>query len=158
MQEYLNRPDEPVDYAELAERRKRKHNIIIQGFWIKSDDQKEIVLKLEQLFQDAYKMHFPITNVTKLNNALFLVRLAYLRDKVHILKNKIRLFRGEYMFNPVTVYSDLTADEKKITHRISQRAKAEKKKGNLVKVGYMRLYINNRRWVWSPAKNDLVPR
>lgn len=158
MQEFDNRPEEAVDHAEIMERRRRKHNIIVQGLWIKSDDQEQIKLKLERLFEDVFEMHFPIKSVTKLNNALFLVKLDYFRDKVYILKNKKRLVQGEYTFNPVVVYNDLTAVEKYISNRISQRARGERKRGNTVRVGYMRLYINDQKWVWSRVKNDLVPR
>lgn len=146
-----------MQYAERMERRRRKQNLIVHGLWIKSEDHETIKDNLRQLFKDVFKERFPIQNVTKINNALFIVKMLYLRHKVYILRNKHLLIQGNYAFNPVKIYNDLTTEERNVGYRISQRAEKEKLKGNNVRIGYMKLYINNQKWTWSAAKNDLVP-
>lgn len=140
-------------HLEMAERFRRKHNIVVMGLWIESNDEEEIKNELYQFFKSAFQMDVAINNVTKVNDLYFNVRLVRLQDKSTILKNRYKL---RNMGQKINIFADWTDKEKQIAQKIGQRAQLERMKGHNVRMGYMRLYIDNNKWVWNHEKDDLV--
>lgn len=104
-------------------------------------------------FLDELGVDTVIDNVTRLNNNLFVVKMHRLPDKVAVMRNKYKLLRKNA---GVDIYSDKTLDERYIARQINERAEVERIKGNTVKIGYMRLYINKEKWVWNDSQKKLV--
>lgn len=69
--------------------------------------------------------------------------------KINILKNKSKL-KGEECY----IDADLTRQERKIQQALRLRAKQEREKGKVAKVGYQKILIDDQ-WVnWR----DIVPK
>lgn len=140
-------------HIEMAERSKRKTNIVVTGLWIESDDEEVIKNDLKGFFLNALQVDASISNVTKVNHVYFRVKLHTLRDKTTILRNRYRLRNTAQKIN---VFADWTDQERQIAQKIGIRAQAERMKGHDVKTGYLTLYVNSHKWAWNHEKNDLV--
>lgn len=157
VQENIKRIEDRINTLEEEEerrqRRERKNNIVIKSKEFKGDNDNETIRKVEDIlhkldFNGEYKR---VTQIGKdrFNNCIVKVELKNFQDKISIMKKKIKL-KGEECF----IDSDLTKKEREIQQAIRQRAREERENGNIVKVGYQKLSINDK-WVnWR----DMPPR
>ena len=72
------------------------------------------------------------------------MELAEWKDKKKVLEAKIRL-KGSQIY----IDDDLTREEREVQVALRNKAKEERKKGNVVWVGYRKMRIQDEWWVWN---------
>lgn len=69
-------------------------------------------------------------------------------------KYKLRLVKD----NNIYINNHMTIEERKIQYIIRQKAAEERKMGNDVKMGYQKISINGRGWVWDGLEEKLIEK
>lgn len=129
---------------EMEDKRRRKNNIIVTE-------------KVEEQIIEKPELHFQklISTITKeeinIEDIIILVpknkqglrvtkiRLTNFNDKMKIMRNK-GILKGKKIY----IDDDLTKNEGEIQKKLRTRAKEEKEKGKKVKVGYNKIFIDNK--------------
>uniref|UniRef100_A0A6P7FZJ9 Uncharacterized protein PF11_0207-like n=1 Tax=Diabrotica virgifera virgifera TaxID=50390 RepID=A0A6P7FZJ9_DIAVI len=126
-----SRIKEAEDRMEKIERQKIRNNLLITG--ITMDAQNDSILEeaMEKMIEQELMLKTKIKKAHKIGQERCIVEMAEWGDKVKILKEKAKL-RGKDIF----IEADLTKHEQKIQKHMRDVAREEKKKGNVVKVGY----------------------
>lgn len=143
-----------TDWTEKNERRKRKRNVVITGLHLKSDDVQTLKMEIERFFADKMEVNAVVVNVTKIRNDLFVVEMATLQDKISVLHKKMALKDKNIA---VRVYSDRTTKERIMIMEMKKRARIETSMGNKVYMNQDTMYINDKKFVWDPDQEKLVP-
>lgn len=130
---------------EEKDKERRKCNVVIKGIaekqiyntqgikgWIKTNLKVDVEVK-------------SVINLSKPDKRdMLLVELGNYQEKQDIMKNKSRLKGTE-----IYVEYDLTLEERKIAAYLRKTAKEEREKGKQVKIGYKKLYVNRKMYVWD---------
>lgn len=136
---------------EEQERERKKCNIIIKGIAGKEIHSQQ---EIQEWLKTKLEVDTEVRRVTNLgkpgNRDMVLVELGNYQKKQDIMKNKSRL-RGTEIY----IENDLTLEERKIAASIRRLAKEERKKGNQVKIGYKRVYVNKKLYTWDNRSETL---
>ncbi|XP_076302037.1 uncharacterized protein LOC143220230 [Lasioglossum baleicum] len=138
---------------EKKEREIRRRNIIIKGLEIKDgEDGQEEVKKLLEVIGEKFEVEEVKKGgrkgVGKGNWAV--VKLATEEQKRRVMTEKKRLAgRTE------RIEDDLTFEERSVQWRIKKIMEKERRKGKMVKLGYMKLWIDGIMWKWDEREKIL---
>lgn len=125
--------------------------MIIYGLYIESDDMDDLKSRLESFFVNVLYVVATVTNVTKVNNLMFIVQVDSVDTKSEILEHRNRLNKFQ-----VYVKDDMSTIESGILDKIDAIAQYQSSLGKDVWVGYMRVFINGKKWRWDDERNGLV--
>lgn len=142
------------DKVEKMERDKRENNVVITGLDMRTDDPKTMVEDIEKFLKKELSIEVTVKAAKKIRNNICLVELNKKEDKMEILKNKNKL--KNYGQNNVFINRDMTRKEREINARIRKIAREEKNKGRNIRVGYNKLMLDDRQYVWDKDKDELV--
>lgn len=138
---------------EDRERNRRRHNVIVSGLVIPSDNETTIKAVTQQFFASELGVQTHVRKVMRVKPDLHIVQVANEIDKSRILRNKYSLFQRGIS---VLLYPDRTRHEMRVQFEISKYAKDEIEKGSNVKFGYRSLIVNRQKWVWNDEQEKLV--
>lgn len=138
--------------TERKEREDRKKNIVIKGVSWKRDRVEEEVskvikenLNVEVEVRKAYRIRIKEKDIV-------IASLDSWVQKREIMSKKRDLKQG------IWIEDDLTKEEREVQRRLRERAREEREKGKKVKVGYMKLYIEDRIFRWNEKRRELEDR
>ncbi|XP_050511092.1 uncharacterized protein MCAP_0005-like [Diabrotica virgifera virgifera] len=131
---------------EAMEKKERRNNIIITGFET-AGDTIELKEDIENQLQTFLGTKCEIKEITKLNKRMCKLELSTYGDKADIMKNKnkLRHIKGRKLF----IDDDYTIQERKIQKQLREYANEQRQKGNVVKVKYQKIIINDEIWKWN---------
>lgn len=153
LQKIENPNDVVSDSEEARNKRDRRENLVVWGLAIPNDDQEEMKRQMEDFFSKHLGVNATVRSVTRTGSRSYIVKMDSLESKVQILENKNLLIgKGICVF----VDADLTKRELMIQNILTRKAEEERAKGNFVRVGHMRLFINHVRWIWDDKQRKLV--
>lgn len=137
----------------LEEKKKieRKCNIVIR--WL---EQKE--KNTEKTVREFMEREFGITDgIEKMEitgnkrREVTVVKLKDWKTKMKVMKEKGKLGRKK-----IYIDHDMTREEREVQRIIRERANKERREGKKVKVGYRKLDIEEKRFVWKNEENKLM--
>jgi len=73
--------------------------------------------------------------------------------KEKIIKEKKKLGNRK-----IFIDSDLTVEERQIQRKLKERARKERMEGKTVKVGYKKMEIQGKSFVWDEERQEIVER
>ena len=100
-------------------------------------------LKIEVKVKKAYKVKI------EENKVIVIANLDNWEQKREIMNNKKNLKSGIWIEN------DLTKEEREVQGKLRALAREEKEKGNKVKVGYRKIYIEDSMYRWNEKEKKL---
>lgn len=138
---------------ERLENDKRRNNIVLQGLSINSNDQEVLKETMVKFMEKQLNINVGIRSSTKLGEKTYLISLTDQMEKIKVMqnKNKLRRMTEEKIF----IQDDLSKKDRNIQQQIRIRAKEEKDRGNTVKIGYRKLFINGIEWKWNSTESKL---
>lgn len=131
----------------------RRDNIVLSGIEIKGNSSEEMANNLEEFIQQNMQVETKIKEVHKINERMWMAKVESFEKKVVILKNKHKLRNGTQ--KNVYITSDLTEQERRIQKKIRERAEKERNGGKRVRIGYQKLIIENKKWVWNHQSQEI---
>lgn len=141
--------------VEYQEKNKIKNNIVIKGISVQNDNIERQIqdflkhnLNVEAIITEAYKIGNSI-NQGKTNTVVATIKNW--TQKQEIMKNKNKLGATK-----IFIEHELTRSERGIQNNIKDRAREEKQKGNVVKIGYKKIKIENNWYNWDNEKETLI--
>lgn len=140
--------DRVKSLEEAEERRQRKdkrNNVVIKSKDFDEETSKTPDDKVKNILRrieckETYNKAIYIGK-DKSDRGLVRVEFKTLDDKIAVMRNKNKL-KGEDCY----IDADLTRQEREIQQALRTRAREEREKGNIVKVSYQKLLINDQ-WV-----------
>lgn len=138
---------------EQLDKEKRANNIVIQG--IEMDAYKVEILKeaMARFIKDNLEIEVTVQSAHKIGSKTCLVKLDKFQDKLKVMQNKNKLKRGSAP--NIYINNDLTKYEMEIQKIIKVRAREEKEKGRTAKIGYKKIEIEGKKWIWDETRNRL---
>lgn len=131
---------------EMIERLERKNNIFIRG--VKTVG-KGIKGEIRNLLEERLDIPVKIAECRAIGGGLVLTINTF-KNKVGIMKQKAKL-RGTNIW----IEDDLTEREKEVNEWLRKLAKAEERKGNDVRTGYLKIRINDEWKFWNEKLGEL---
>ena len=133
---------------ERRQRKEKRRNIIIKSKDLRLGNDQEMHEKVREILRRT-ESNVEFTRATyigknKMEMDLARVELKSLEEKITVMKNKSKL-RGENCY----IDDDMTKQEREIQSALRQKAKEEREKGNIAKVGYQKLLINDKWLNWK---------
>lgn len=141
------------DRMEKLDRANRRDNIIINGIILKGNNNVDMTRELERFLYDNLQVQTEIKEVHRINQRLWMARVGSFEGKIEIMKNKYKLKNGDN--KKIYINSDLTEQERKIQKRLGEMADEKRKEGKRVKVGYQRLTMDGKKWMWNVHTHEL---
>lgn len=138
---------------EQLDRNKRRNNAIITGMSVEGMSNPDLKTTLENLFAQMLRRHAEIRNVTIKRDRVIVVQFEKLIDKIDVLRNRYN-YIGKAM--GITIFPDETPRERRMIDEIKRRSMEETIKGNLVKMSYRSIFVNEKKFVWSELQDKLV--
>lgn len=126
------------------------------GLIIDTDDRDGLKDATKNIIKQHLNIDTSIKSAIKLNNNTCRIELEKFEDKLQIMKNKYKL--RVVADSNIYINNDMTIEERKIQYIIRQKAAEERKKGNDVKMGYQKISINGRGWVWDGLEGKLIEK
>lgn len=142
----IGKVNEMEEKMEKMEKNERKKNIVITGLIGEGMNQE---VRLQSWIEKELGVIVGVEEMYEVNGKL-IAKIKTWEEKRKIMLNKSKL--RSKMGSKVFIDDDLTVKERVIQKKIRVIANAERNKGNEVKVGYKKLRINGKLWMW---KNDL---
>lgn len=137
-----------------AQEFKRNNRVIIIGLNFKTSNKTRIMAVMERFFQSRLYVNVTVVKVNQFRNDVYVVELASAQQKTDLMENTYLLKDDPNMF--VYIEADRTPVEKMIQNQLVMLGKDEMKKGNYVRTGYLRLFINSDQWAWDDKSHCLV--
>lgn len=143
------------EIEERKEKEKRKMNVVIRGCKESGKGAKEEAekllkekLELENVIESA--MYMGGDKEGKGSKRLIIARMRCWEGKMELMKRKKGLSRGIY------IEDDMTKKERWVQSRAREVARGEKEKGNITKVGYKKVKINDVWYIWEDGRGDFI--
>lgn len=77
-------------------------------------------------------------------------KISECREKIDVMKGKVKLReRREW------IVDDMTEKERRIEWWIRREAERNRRGGKKVRVGYMKMWIEGKLWVWDEIKEEM---
>lgn len=139
---------------EHLEKEKRKNNIIIIGIEMGKDN-SPLNKHIEEFIVKKLKIQINIISAGIINQQknMIIATVATWEEKKEIMKNKAKLKEERIYIN-----NDLTIEERNIQKNLVRISKEQKELGKNVKIGYQKLIIEGKTYVWEDAKNGIFPK
>lgn len=128
--------------------------MIISGYEFQNDEGEELIKEVEQFILDKLNVKTTVRNVTKVRDGMYIIRVDTFAHKIEIMRN--RSYLNYISGRSVQVYSDYTHQENVIQNIIQSKAEQERRKGNFVRTGYLKIHINNETLVWNEERQQLM--
>lgn len=138
-------PSREIEW-EIKERKMRRKNIIIKGLKGKSHKIKDEARKIIQKNIGVD----PTYREIKIVSEGLLIKLNSMRDKLKIIGRRRNLLK-----KGIKIEDDLTPREREVQQWIEDKAKEEEYKDKNIKIGYMRIMIENEWYIWDEEKGCL---
>ena len=136
-----NRINELVRKFEMAEKGKRKNNIVIKGLAVeRGSEGKEI----RDFLKEKLKVDVTVCatyEIGKEERRMIVASLENFEQKMEVMKRK-----KELRDTRIYIENDLTREERRIQNEILKIARDEKGKGRRVRVGYKRIVIDGEHY------------
>uniref|UniRef100_A0A6P7GGS8 Uncharacterized protein LOC114342381 n=1 Tax=Diabrotica virgifera virgifera TaxID=50390 RepID=A0A6P7GGS8_DIAVI len=145
--------NEIKETIEFMEKQRRKNNVVMSGLAIETYDQSVLKDGMSNFIKHNLKIDVKIKNAYKLGEKTCLIELAEHEEKVKVMKNKSKLRHVEE--GKVYINDDTTNKEREIQKIIRKLAQEEKEKGNDVRHGGNKIWINKVGWNWDNKENKL---
>ncbi|XP_071574636.1 uncharacterized protein [Temnothorax nylanderi] len=153
--EWLRKMKEIERNMEMAERRRRKNNIIVKEEKVGNDGERKE--RFEKLMEELNKTEGITEEIQELgygDNKLRLLRCKSWESKRDIMKKKKELGRKYKSF----LDDDLTKEERRIQTEIRKIAREKREKGKRVTIAYHKIWEDNIEWRWNESKGRLKER
>lgn len=136
---------------ETEERKERKNNIIITGFKIKNEEQRreELSTFINEIAEKNIKIK-EISEVNGQNQKLYRIKLEEWEDKQKLITMSKKL-KGQNIY----INNDLTRKEDYIQKKIRDIARKEREAGKRTRVGFKRIWIDDREYKWCEEEEKL---
>ncbi|KAK9753817.1 hypothetical protein QE152_g1773 [Popillia japonica] len=110
--------------------------------------------EIENFVKTHLKLDIKMKKAYAIGERACILEMDNFADKKCILENKKKL--NNIVGPRVYIDNDLTPNERKIQKVIKIKANEEKTNGNKVKIGYRKLFINDKRFIWCDERNMLI--
>lgn len=138
---------------EEQEKKNRKNNVIIRGLKGEFRGKKE---EVEKFFKDNLEVDVKVESAIQVGKdvKIIIAKINSWEEKQDIMKNKKKLGNTK-----IYIDHDLTRTERVIQSRLVIRAKREREKGRVVKIGYKKICIEGE-WIaysqinWSESNEN----
>ncbi|XP_026674460.1 trichohyalin-like [Ceratina calcarata] len=138
---------------EKMEREKRKLNVIIKGTeWKERVGEKEVENFLAKELKVDVKVNKAIRIGRGKEKEMILAELRSWEEKREVMQRKKTLKTGIY------IDDDLTKEERLVQEKLRERARDERIKGRTAKVGYRRMIIGEKKFVWDDKRQDIIEK
>ena len=137
---------------EMAERRRRRNNIVVRGAAIGSETGKKE--KIEKMISEINEMKVDIEQVYEVgkgSNKMTVMKSKSWEDKRKIMSKRKELGKKYECY----LDDDLTRLEGQIQKEIRRIAMEEREKGKKVTIGYQKMWIDNREMRWNESRGKL---
>lgn len=135
---------------EDKERKDRKNNIVIRGLRNEKKETKEVGKQfLEKEFGAGGKIKY-IKTEGKEKRDVIIVEMEDWQAKEKIMKEKSKL-RGRNIF----IDHDMTKEEREVQRKLRERAGREREEGKKVKVGYRKIIVEGKIYIWNEEEEEL---
>jgi len=141
--------------GEKRKREERRRNIIIKGVRVKEEGMEGLRKEIEEIVEaTGAKVRVEgmrrIGNKDKGGGEMVWVRFANVKEKIEVMKGKVRLRdRREW------IVDDLTEKERRVEWWLKREAEKNRRDGKKVRVGYMKMWIEGKLWIWDEIKDKL---
>ncbi|CAK9816316.1 hypothetical protein ANTPLA_LOCUS8955 [Anthophora plagiata] len=135
------------------EREERRRNIIIKRVKVEGNEDKKAVeqiwagLGIKEKVEEVRR----VGRVDGEGRSMVLVRMEGMEGKREVMKAK-RELKGR----PERVEDDLTVEERRAKWKIEREAERERRKGNRVQIGYMKMWVNNEMRKWDEIEEKWI--
>jgi len=141
--------------GEKRDREERKRNIIIKGVRVKEEGMEGLRKEIKEIVETTGVIA-KVEGIRRLGKKdkeggeIIWVRFASVGEKVEVMKGKAKLRdRREWILD------DLTVRERRIEWWIRNEAERIRREGKKVRVGYMKMWIEGKLWIWDEIKDEL---
>jgi len=141
--------------GEKRDREERKRNIIIKGVRVKEEGMEGLRKEIKEIVE-VTGAKAKVEGIRRLGKKdkeggeIIWVRFASVGEKVEVMKGKAKLRdRREWILD------DLTVRERRIDWWIKNEAERIRREGKKVKIGYMKMWIEGKLWIWDEIKDEL---
>lgn len=135
---------------EDKERKDRKNNIVIRGLRNEKEEAKKVGKEfLEKEFGAGGKIKY-IKTEGKEKREVIIVEMENWQTKEKIMKEKSKL-RGRNIF----IDHDKTKEEREVQRKLRERAGREREEGRKVKVGYRKIIVEGKVYIWNDEEEEL---
>lgn len=138
---------------DALEREKRRNNVVVHGLKMDSKDQNILKEEMEQFIKKELNIDTDIKSAKNIGNKICLIEFNSTTEKEKVMKNKSKLKNRKDA--RVYINDDMTKAEREIQGVIRKTAKEEINKGNNIKIGFLKLIVNNEVWKWDKEKGLL---
>jgi len=137
---------------EKKDRERRRNNITIRGVdeWGENNLEQEV----KEFIKESLKLEVEIGKAFKLSTRggryTVVAELENWEQKRDIMRKKREL--KERIF----INDDLTKKEREIQDHLREKAKEERRKGNRAKIGYAKIWVNDKCYWWNAREKRLT--
>lgn len=135
---------------EVGERKIRMNNLVIVGVEEVLAGKEDVKTEVLSFFKEKLEVEPKIAKAYKIGQNRCVVEMEQNESKAEVMKNKKKL-KGSRVF----INDDLTIQERKIQTQLRNKAKEEREKGRQTTVGYKKLWIDGKKFVWNEITNEL---
>jgi len=135
---------------EDKERKERKNNIVIKGLKNVWKDPREVA---KEFLGNEFRVNKNIKNIRKAGKEgkeVLIIEFEEWQEKEIIMKEKSKL-KGRDIY----IDHDLTKEERDIQRKLRERAKREREEGKKVKIGYKKIIIEGKTYIWNEEAEDI---
>ncbi|XP_071646894.1 uncharacterized protein [Temnothorax longispinosus] len=156
MEEIVGKVAEMVRKRErnMKERKEKKNNLVIRG--LHKEENKSLIDTTETFLEREFGARARVKKMRpsgRVGGEIIIVEMDCWEAKDNIMKKKKKL-GSKKMF----IDHDLTFEDREVQRRIKERAWKEKTEGKWVKIGFRKLEIQGRKYVWSEEENKLIEK
>ncbi|VEN37592.1 unnamed protein product [Callosobruchus maculatus] len=141
------------DNIEIIEKHRRQNNVVMSGREIHTYDQAVLKEEISNFIQTHLKIETKIKATRKLGPKTCLIELEDQQEKMKIMKNKARL--KDIKDERIYINHDTTIKERAMEKAMRKIAQEERSKGNDVKVGVRKMFINGIEWKWNGREEKM---
>lgn len=134
---------------EDKEKKERKNNIVIRGLRKGKEDVKEVGTEFLEEFGAGGKIKY-MKMEGKEGREVVIVGIEDWQAKEKIMKEKSKL-RGRNIF----VDHDMTKEEREVQRKMRERARRKKEEGKKVKIGYRKITVEGKVYIWNEEEEEL---
>lgn len=130
--------------SEGREREEKRNNVIIRGLEV---NEEEVQKTVEDLFADELNIREGIDEVKPYVKAGAVVFITVKLDKAET-KKKLMINKKNLAGTAISINHDMTFEEREVQRKIINIAKERREQGATVKVGYRKLWIDDKLLTW----------
>jgi hypothetical protein len=156
MEEIVGKVAEMVRKRErnMKERKEKKNNLVIRG--LHKEENKSLMDTAETFLEREFGAKAGVKKMRstgKEGREIVIVEMDCWESKDSIMKEKKKLGTKK-----IFIDHDLTFEDREVQRRIKERAWKERTEGKWVKIGFRKLEVQGRKYVWSEEENKLIEK